>query len=65
MVVDATAWPIVVLGVVVIVVLAKRERRGSGRGAGTKIIFKPKGRIAAGEAGPGVETIFAGLGLVE
>ena len=64
-VVNATALRIdgciVVFGVVVGVVLAKRERRGSGRAAGAKVIVKPNGRTAAGGASPGVETIFAGL----
>ena len=61
MVGNATALRIVVLGVVIRVVLAKRERRGSGRAAGAKVIVKPNGRTAAGGASPGVETIFAGL----
>ena len=65
MVGNATALRIVVLGVVIRVVLAKRERRGSGRAAVAKVIVKPNGRTAAGRAGPGVETIFAGLGFVE
>ena len=64
-VVNATALRIVDFGVLVGVVLAKRERRGSGRAAGAKVIVEPNCSTAAGEAGPGVETIFAGLGLVE
>ena len=57
---NTAALRVVVRGVVLRVGLVKSERRRTRAGC-AKVIINPNGRTAAGWAGPGMESILAGL----